>query len=94
MSATARIVDRRISVAPMKLSVAIVGPIRDWTDNRETDVPEKADRPAHLLCALDGLDGRSRSSFLTQHLAVLESSWHLYGTSILGSPLPLYSWRR
>jgi hypothetical protein len=34
----------------------IVGPVLDWTDNREKDALDEEHRQAHLLCADDGLD--------------------------------------
>ncbi|HVX90635.1 MAG TPA: hypothetical protein VHC20_03285, partial [Candidatus Paceibacterota bacterium] len=35
-----------------------VGPVLDWTDNREKDPLDESHRPAHLLCAHDGLGGK------------------------------------
>jgi hypothetical protein len=53
----------------------------DWTDNHEKDALDEADRPAHILCAHDGLDRRLRISFLERALddakECLAPIWHL-----------------
>ena len=46
----------------------LIGPILDWTDNREKDALDEEDRQAHQLCAHDGLDGRCGNIFAGQAL--------------------------